>query len=174
MKKNLLLICTIIFILLLSSCSVKGVTLEECVNDTIIFEAEPQYTLSAEIPTQMLLSVSLAQGNQKVYTQADGDYEIITDVFSASDLDSALLRLTGQTYDQLRPVALGQSSVDEYRYAWTATGEDGSLTCCGTLLYDGLHYYSLSIHCKSALQNTYREKFTHILSTVGLQSNEGF
>lgn len=174
LRKSILCTYALTSILLLISCSVKGIYVEECISDTLIVESKPEYLITAEIPAEMLTAVSSEDGNRKIYTHTDDDYEIITDIFTAVDLDDALVQLTGCDAQQLSPLELHRFPFDEYRYAWTCSGESGELACSGTLLFDGTHYYALSIHCKADLQKQYQEKFSHILSTVGLQSDEGF
>lgn len=171
MKKIIVLL--FFLILTLAGCSVKGSTIPERVTDTLECLAKPEYLISAEIPAQMLLAASEHEGLHQVYTHESGEYEILTDVFTAASLDDALIELTGYDEAVLNPIPLDHFPLDEYRYAWTSAGETGTLACCGTLLYDGTHYYSLTIRCEADKEKLYHDEFTHILSTVGLQSNEG-
>ena len=97
-----------------------------------------------------------------------------TDVFTAASLDDALLFLTGKDEEQLCPMSLNRFPLEQYQYAWTAAAEEGELACCGTLFYDGEHYYALSIRCDAAKEKQYHEEFAHILSNTCLQGNEGF
>lgn len=175
MKKICILLVLITMSLSVVGCAVKGqaVTLE-CVSDTLDAPLQQQYFLCAEIPKEMLLETISNDRSSKVYVHEDGDYEMLMDVFTAASLDDALLSLTGYNFAELAPISMDSYPLDEYRYAWTTAGENGELACCGTLFFDGTHYYSLTIRCPAQLEKKYHDTFSHILTTVGLQGNEGF
>lgn len=174
MKKVIACSVLIAIILFLTGCAVKSLAHGEYVTDTWDESSACEYTLCAPIPLRMLLSASTDDGLHKSYVHEAGDYEMSTDVFTAASLDDALLFLTGRDEEQLCPMSLNRFPLEQYQYAWTAAAEEGELACCGTLFYDGEHYYALSIRCDAAKEKQYHEEFAHILSNTCLQGNEGF
>lgn len=172
MKKCLLILLVYFLILSASGCAVKGNAHSEFVEDRIEISQRPAYFLGTYVPKEMLLEAISEDRSSKVYVHKDGDYEMIIDVFSANTLDTALSKVTGREKNSLQFLSLDHYPIDEYRYAWSALSEQGEQTCCGSLFYDGTHYYALSIHCVAEKEKEYRELFSHILETASLQANE--
>ena len=174
MKKCWMIVFLLGIILAFTGCAVKGNAHSEFVTDTIELPLVPDYFMCVDLPKEMLLDAVSSDQRCKIYVHEQGDYELITNVFTAHSLDSALTFLTGQSADSLEFLSFDHYPIDEYRYAWSTSGEQGEQTCCGTLFYDGTHYYALSIHCLADKEKEHREQFAHILETAGLQANEGF
>lgn len=174
MKKVLCLCLSFALILALTGCAVKSRTDAEFVTD--VWQEAPQceYFLAAPISLRMLLTASTDDGLHKSYAQEAGDYEMSTDIFTASTLDDALRYLTGRDESELRPVCVERFPVEQYQYAWTAGADEGELACCGTMFYDGAYYYALSIRCAAEKEKDYHEEFAHLIANTVLQGKDGF
>ncbi len=172
MKKVIVLL--LVLIVSLSGCAVKTLAQAEYVTDVWLETPACEYVLHAGIPLRMLLTASTDDGMHTCYVQDAGDYEMTTDIFTANSLDDALRFLTGKDETELCPITLARFPVEQYRYAWTASGDEGELACCGTLFFDGTHYYALSIRCNAEKEKLYHEDFAHAITATCLQGNEDF
>ncbi len=163
------LLATVFLLLILSfcGCAVKEAAAMEYVSDYPESVVQPAFYLTAEVPQGAILTVSSDDGKFAVFTNTD--YDIIEEIFVANSADEALEHVTGQSAEQLSPLKISSFPQTEYRYAWTAAGESGTLACSGTLLCDGTYYYSVSVQCAAEKEKEYREVFSELLSSVSLQ-----
>ena len=164
MKKRLYLPLALIIVTLFG-CSVKEPDLE-CISDHISPISQPAFYITSDIRAGTFLSSSCDDGCCALFSHED--YEIVQEVFHAEDLDAAFFHLTGQVKENLKPVKVSSYSREGYRYAWTATGEDGMLICSGALFQDGNCFYALSFLCQADQEKEYREIFSEILSSMEL------
>ncbi len=155
-------------ILTFCACAVKEPVQMECVTDTLPADLTPTFYLQAEIPQEAALVTSAQDGQLAVFEHED--YEVLEEVFSAASLDEALVHLTGLTQKQLQPLVLSSYPQREYRFSWAAAGELGTLSCSGVLLFDGTHYYALTVQCPTEKEKEYRETFSALLSGVSLRA----
>ena len=155
-----------LMILTLTGCSVKDVSERECVADSLDFPALPAFYLTAALPAEAAQTASSEDGRFTVFSTAD--YEIFQEIFPADSAEAGLSAVTGKAADRLSPIPISSFPHPEYRFAWTAAGENGPLSCLGTLLYDGQYCYALTIRCPVAAEKKYRETFLEILSSVSL------
>ena len=155
-----------LMILTLSGCAVKEIPARECVTDTLDPPSAPDFYMTAELPAEARLEDSCEEGRFAVFS--DGSYEIYKEIFPAASAEAGLLAVTGKTADQLEPIPVSSFPQPEYRFAWTATGEEGPLSCTGTLIYDGKYCYALTIRCPPAREKNCREVFMDILNHVTL------
>lgn len=164
--KRILILGLCICIIALTACSVKPQTALLCVSDDSAATPAPAFSLKADIPDDAL---ALNDTNAASVLYEQGDYEMISETFFAQSAAEGLEKITGKTADSIQIMHLNAFPQEEYRFSWTAAGEDGDLTCCGTMFFDGNTCYALSFQCPSALENRYRSTFYHILSNAELQ-----
>lgn len=165
--KHLLISVSFLFILTFCGCSVKETAALECVSDTLEVLPEPAFYLAAAIPQEACLSLSADGGKFSVFSHED--YEIVEEIFLADSADSALEHVTGRGFSALSPIQLSSNPLSEYRFAWTAAGEEGALACSGTLLFDGTYYYSVSVQCAAEKEKMHHDAFSDLLASVSLQ-----
>ncbi len=164
--KKLLFLFILLLILPLCACAVKESSVRECVTDELLVPSQPAFYLSADIPRGSFLTSSCKDGCCALFTHED--YELMQEIFTASSLDDALIYLTGQDQAELRPLAVSTFPQKEYRFAWAAAGEEGTLSCSGLLFADGEYYYSLCIFCDAGEEKHYREEFSDIFAAAEL------
>ncbi|MGN1306334.1 MAG: hypothetical protein ACI4V3_01540 [Faecousia sp.] len=154
-------------ILTLSACAVKQANALE----TIACPAAPStpgFYLTADFPTDAILASSSDEGRSAVFLHED--YTLIQEVFSADSLEDALLRVTGRPADELELLRVCSFPQEEYRFAWTAAGEEGDLACSAALFSDGAYYYALSVICDAAHEKEYRTVFSDLLTSAELEA----
>lgn len=166
--KHLQSAVSLLLILSFFGCAVKEMPAMECVGDRIEVVCEPTFYLTAAIPQEATLTLSSDEGRRAVFSHED--YEITQEIFPADSADSALESLTGQEVDALCPIRVAAEPQEEYRFAWTAAGENGALNCSGALFFDGEYCYAVSIQCAAEKEKLYRDVFSELLSSVALQA----
>ncbi len=166
--KHLQTAVSLLLILSFCGCAVKEAPAKECVSDQIEVVSEPSFYLTAALPQEATLTLTTDAGRRSVFSHED--YEITQEVFLADSTDSALKFLTGQDTQALSPICLAEEPQAEYRFAWTAAGENGALNCTGALFFDGTYCYAVSIRCAAEKEKLYREDFAALLSSVALQT----
>lgn len=165
--KKLSFLFLLALILTFPGCAVKEAAAMEYVTDTLPEAAAPAYFMTAELPAGAMLSGASDEGRFAVFSHAD--YEVIEEIFPAASAEDAFLHVAGQTAAQLRPIKLRSSPREEYRFGWTAAGEEGTLSCSATVLLDGDWCYSVSIQCRAEKEKDYQKVFSALLSSVELQ-----
>ena len=103
-------------------------------------------------------------GQTRRYRAEDGSYDILVDVFSAGDLDSAILRITGSE-DPPDLIQSARFSLPEYRLSW----RDGERVCRADVIRDGDRFYAVICTADPDRAAVAAEVF----STVGLYYDEG-
>lgn len=156
----------LILIISLSSCSVKSAPTLECVNDTILQNEIPSFYIEADYPAAAALTASCDDGCCAVFSHSD--YDIYQEIFPAQSIDEALLNLAGRSDVQALRVA--SFPYEEYRIAYTAAGEGGTISCLGKIYYDGEFCYALVIHCPIEKEKDYRETFADLISTATIEA----
>lgn len=166
--KKLSFVFLLALILTFPACAVKESPTMEYVTDVLSDDTPPAYFLTAEIPTGAMLSGASDEGRFAVFSHED--YEVLEEIFPAASAEDAFLHVAGQTAAQLRPIKLRSTPQEEYRFAWTAAGENGALACSAAVLLDGGWCYSVSIQCRAEKEKEYQKVFSALLSGVELQA----
>lgn len=165
--KKLSLFFLFALILAFTGCAVKETAAMEYVTDTLPDCAEPTYFLTAELPAGAMLSGVSPEGRFAVFSHED--YEVIEEIFPATDAEAAFAHVAGQTAAQLKPIKLRSTPQEEYRFSWVAAGEEGALACSAAVLLDGGYCYSVSIQCRAEKEKDYQKVFSALLSSIELQ-----
>lgn len=164
--KKLLSFFLFLLIVTLSGCSVKETLSLEYVTDELIEPPFPAFYMAADIPHGTFLTDSCKDGCCALYEHEN--YEVMQEVFPAESADEAFRYLTGRTADELNPIKASAFPQEEYRFSWTAAGENGPVSCSGLLFFDGSHCYSLCIFCPYGERSLHREDFSRIFSGTKL------
>ena len=154
----LLVVCIIAF----TGCAVNEGASPECVSDDLSAPLSPTFALNADFPEGSLLIQDTESGRLAIYD----DYEISEEVFPAASAQEGLQALTGR--EDITALKLSSYPREEYRFSWTAAGEQGDTACCGSLIYDGSFCYALCIQCPAGLEKDYRQVFYSVLSSAEL------
>ena len=153
-------------ILTLSACAVKQANALETI-ECPAAPGTPSFYLNADFPSDAILASSSDEGRSAVFLHED--YTLIQEVFTAESLDAALLRVTGRPADELEVLRVCSFPQEEYRFAWTAAGEEGDLACSAALFSDGEYYYALSVICDAAHEKEYHSVFSDLLASAELE-----
>lgn len=165
--KKLFAILLLPLILALSACAVKQAQALETIACPVE-PAAPQFYLSAELPSNTVLASSSDEGRSAVFL--NDDFTLVEEVFAADSLDEALFHISGRTAQELSLLRVSAFPQEEYRFAWTAAGEQGDLACSAALFTDGVYYYALTVQCDAAIEKEYRAVFSDILASAELNA----
>lgn len=154
-------------ILSLSACAVKQAQALETIECPAV-PASPQFYLTAELPSNTMLSSSADDGRSAVFLH--DDFTLIEEVFAADSLDDALLRVTGRPIEELELLQISSFPQEEYRFAWTAAGENDALACSAVMFTDGEFYYTLSVQCDAVQEKEYRAVFSDLFASAELEA----
>lgn len=168
MKKYITVILLSV-ILALNGCAVKEAAALEYIQCPEEPE-QPVFYMTVELPSNTALTASSDEGRSAVFLH--DDFTVIEEIFPADSLDEALLYLTGQTAETLRPMQVAAFPQEEYRFAWTAAGETEPVACSAALFYDGTFYYALSVQCNASKEKEYRTVFSDMLESAALKAVE--
>lgn len=152
-------------ILTLSACAVKQANALETI-ECPAAPGTPSFYLNADFPSDAILASSSDEGRSAVFLHED--YTLIQEVFTAESLDAALLRVTGRPADELEVLCVCSFPQEEYRFAWTAAGEEDDLACSAALFSDGEYFYALSVICDAAHEKEYHSVFSDLLAGAEL------
>ena len=166
MKRLLPILLAII--ITLSACSVKAGAPLECVADTLCEVKTPSYYIAADYPADSALAVSCNNGCCALFTGTD--YEIYQEIFRTDSVEDAFLHLTGRNLAELSPIRVGSFPYEEYRFACTATGESGILSCIGKLFYDGDFCYAITVSYPIDKEKDYSGAFADLIATASVKA----
>ena len=166
MKKAFTFLC-LLLIVSLTACSVKEDD-TECLNDVYIVPSIPAFCVNAPLPEDAVMA-AMTEDGQRIFYVHD-DFTVCKETITAASAGEALLALTGRTQEELHPVPVATFPQEEYRYACTVAGEDGTEVCTGVLFFDGTHGYSLQITCDAEAEQAYRDVFAEILAGAVLDA----
>lgn len=161
-------IIILLIIIPLCGCSVNQKFPLECISDVYIEPEQPAFCLLTDIPSEAILTASCDDGCCAVFTHPD--YEIYHEVFAAENIDEAFISLTGRDSKQLSPIFISRLPYEQYRFACTAAGESGPISCSGKLYYDGSFCYALVIRTPISKEAEYQEVFSDLISVTSLQA----
>lgn len=159
--------CFLLLILTLTGCSVNQNPEFECLSDTLEHASAPSHYLETDLPAEAVLTTVCNDGCCALFTC--GECEIYQEIFSADSVDAALVSVTGRTAQELDAIRVSDFPCDEYRFAWTAAGENGLYSCSGTVFFDGEYAYCLTVHCPEGLKKEYESVLFDITQTVSLE-----
>lgn len=165
--KKLFALLFLPLILTLSACAVKQANALETI-ECPAAPKTPKFYLTADLPSNTVLASSAEEGRSAVFLHED--FTLVEEVFAAESLDEALLRVSGRRSDELKLLRVREFPQEEYRFAWTAAGEEGDLACSAALFSDGEYYYVLTVQCDAAAEKEYRSVFSDLLAGAELEA----
>ena len=175
MKKTKLILLTAAM-LLLCSCSKATVTWET-VDDTVETSAplrKPAFSITFDVPTDTVRQTFACSQGREVYEQADGDYEIVSEILRSTGIDDAAKKLTGFDSRRLFMIRTTRFGMPEYQFAWYSLGENGGRVCRAAVLDDGQDCYCLSFCTREGCIGDYDSTIEEVFASLGLFRDEGF
>lgn len=173
MKKIRLFVLLTVF--LLSGCAVQA---PECLILRDEIETLPvgtmKYSISVNLPEDMVEAVSVKNSDQRMYESADGSYFVITEVMTGCTAEDAIRQMTGYDPESLGIICTKNMSMTEYRFSWCANGETGILTCTGIVVEDAAYCYCLAFCADEQHAKECADTRQQVMSGFGLYYDEGF
>jgi len=163
-------------LLLLSGCAAEPAW--ETVNDenTAAASAEERAPCSIRfgVPEDAAEQMISPDGTRNVYTQAGGDYEIVSEVIPAESLDEAVRHVSGFGADEVQLLETTRFGLPEYRFAWSDESDEGRYVSRASLIRDGSYFYSLVFSVREGLFDKYSDCAAAVFSSFGLYGDEEF
>ena len=136
----LFLVCLLLF-----GCAAKPEPVWETVADELeedVWWEDSAFRIVIPVASDVTQDETSPARMRTVYTQQDGEYELFTNRFLASDLSGAVRQLTGYEADELQMIETSRYGMPEYRFAWYREAADGGRVCRADLLQDGQVFYA--------------------------------
>ncbi len=166
----------IVLILAFLLCGCRAEPDWETVDDAAVqvsAPAEPPYVITYSIPADASME-PLSARNCGLYVGEGGEYEIMSDVISASSLDDALRQVSGFGLDELDVIETSRFGLPEYRFAWSSASDEGEFVSEASLVQDGGYYYALVFSTRQGLNGKYDECAEAVFASFGLYGDENF
>lgn len=154
---------------LLSGCS-RAVVWEQ-VTDTepaeqVAFWQEEAYALTVAVPPELRMVES------NFYETENGAWQVEIQTFLASDLGSAVRRLSGFETDRLTILQTSRFGLPEYRFAWYSQTAEGGRNYRADLVMDKTVCYAVVSSCSETVGNEYEQQIRQVFASVGLSDGE--
>lgn len=146
----------------------------ETVDDEVVAAsgpAEAPYVITFGVPEDAD-QAPLSEEGRRLYVQTDGDYEILSDVVTAPNLDEALRQVSGFGRDEIEVVEARRFGLPEYRFAWASESDEGSYLSQATLIEDGSYFYALIFSVREEESRDYADCAEAVFASLGLYGNE--
>ena len=157
---------------LLCAC-VSNVPVWETVDDAQVCQKPRRpSTIIFAVPDDAAAEVFSPDGLSRLYTAADGSYEITATVLETSDPDEAIRRLTGFAEDRLEIIRTTRFSLPEYQFAWSAAASEGDRLYRATLLCDERYCYALCFSAPAGAGTKYDSIQDSVFASFGLYYDE--
>ena len=157
---------------LLSGCSAP-VTWETVDDPTATAPAavEQPYLTTFGVPDDVAQPVSGVDGGN-LYVQEDGDYEIYSEVLTASDKEAAIRMVSGFDAADLDIVETERFGLPEYRFAWVSASDEGNYVSQASVVEDGSYFYTLIFSVREEAGNQYADCAQAVFASFGVYGNE--
>lgn len=172
MKKICLLLAGLLLL-----CGCQAEPQWETVDDDVAAVSAPVQepcAITFGVPTDATEELRSEEADRSIYVQDAGDYEIISDVIEASDLDSAVRQVSGFETKNLDLVETSRFGLPEYQFAWTSESDEGRRISRASLVEDGSYYYALIFSVREGAGTTYDDCAEAVFSSFGLYGDEEF
>ena len=161
-------VCLVLMILLLlTGCGAAPVweTVEDFVPEVPVSAwQEDARTVQIRVPEGTVLAEA-ADGYQ-LYEA--GELLIETSTFLASDLDTAVRRLSGYERDRLMILQTTKFDLPEYQFAWYSQTEEGGRLCRADLVMDGMTCYAVVCSTPEAAGDSYDTQSRQVFASFDL------
>ena len=127
------------------------------------------YAITVSLPKDAVLLRQ--EAGYSCYCAAETGLEVTTQVFLASDLDSALRQLTQLPADRLLVVQTTRFGLPEYQFAWYQPGEPGQM-CRADLVMDGMTCYAVICATPETAGDAMGSAVREVIATFGLYYDE--
>lgn len=167
-------LAVILAILLLSGCASEQVQRETVMDASptaVKAWTEDSYELIFGIPEAATLAYS--ENCCNCYVVDDGAMEIYGVKLLASDMESAVKRLSGYEADALKIMELSRFSLPEYRFCWYAQSGEGARNYTADIVIDDIYTYAIVCSTAEQAGNQYSELAQSVFSSFGLYFDEG-
>lgn len=167
------MVILIVMILMLVGCSQPTwETVADSRGDVAVMSRyDSEYAVEVQLPQDMQLLQQM--DGWDIYATADGVLEVELRTILASDLDSAVYRLSGFTSEELNILQTEKSGMPEYQFVWTSQTEEGSRVYRAELIMSDVECYAVVCSFLEVSGNTYEKEVRQVLSEFRLSADDG-
>ncbi len=177
MRKSVGFVFFLLLIIAFSGCKVQNNFEGQTVDDELPAWAEDtelRYSISFAVPDGSLLPADGMGDGTIVYEAEDESYTIVANTTWGQSPQQIMTAMTGYSVEQLQPIKTQRYGMDEYRFSWCSTGEEGTLVCTGALLADENYCYSLQFRVKESAAKETAACREQVMSSFSLNYDEGY
>lgn len=171
MKKRWLLGLALLPLLSACSAPVTWETVDDPAVVTASAAVEEPYLITFGVPEDVAQPVSGADGG-KLYVQEHGEYEIYSEVLSASSRDEAIEMVSGFAPSELEILELERFGLPEYRFAWVSASDEGNYVSQASVVEDGNYFYTLIFSVREEAGDQYDDCAQAVFASFGVYGNE--
>lgn len=163
----------LVLMMLLSGCAGAAWETVEDINTAIPAASwqEAAYSIEIGIPSDLALQEQTADWS--LYATENGELEVETRRFLASDMKQAVKTLSGFSADRMTILQTTRFDLPEYQFAWLAQTEQGSRLYRADFVIDGMECYAVVCSRPEEAGMAFDEPIRHVFSTFGLYMDEG-
>ena len=132
---------------------------------------EQPYLITFGVPDDVAQPVSGVDGGN-LYVQEDGDYEIYSEVLTASDKEAAIRMVSGFDAADLDIVETERFGLPEYRFACVSASDEGNYVSQASVGGDGSYFYTLIFSVREEAGNQYADCAQAVFASFGVYGNE--
>ena len=172
MKKGILILMkTLVFVLALYG---RNNQTFETVQDTVVpvSTAKTMYTISVHLPDETVEQTFSDPDQAHFYEQADGAYDVYTQILTDTAIEEALREITGQDAQTLTVLKTDRCGLPEYRTTWYTMSEEGGRVHRASVLYDGSVCYCVSFSMPEENTAEWSGSMQTILDSISLNPVE--
>lgn len=163
MKKTAVLLI-ILTLLLLCACSAHNSQTMEYVTDEIEPVSQPQ-EISFALPLNAVQTATSTDGSAVLYTQSEGEYEILTQITPCTQIQQMIPTLTGYPAEQITWIETQQQNVPHFQFAWASASDAGETVSRACVIQKEDYCYSLVFTAPTGLGDKYQACMQDIFSS---------
>lgn len=129
---------------------------------------EEAYFLQIGVPQELSLTDRVQ--NCSLYETDDGRWQVQTQMFLASDLDTAVRYLSGYEADRVTILQTSRFGLPEYRFAWYCQTEEGGRLCRADLVMDEMVCYAVVSSTAEETGDCYEQQIRQVFASFGLSA----
>lgn len=171
MKRWIFLALSAVMILTLAGCSRRSQQVFEYVEDIPVFSAAPG-EIQFDCPEDAALLCSASEQVGALYQQADGDYEITTNILQANGIRDVVQWLSGFPADQVQWQVVGSPEAPNYQFSWKSSDGESELIHRASVICEDNNYYALVFSTKQELEEEYKNCAQEVISSFSVTGKE--
>ena len=163
-----------ILLLCVSLCACGKKPVFETVDDQIVpaLAEEPSYVIFVSLPQDVTEQTFFDDQNRHLCTQAEGNYEVMTEVLSDLSTEEALRSITGMDRQAITVLKAEVNGMPEYHASWTSMTDEGAYLSRMVMVSAGGNYYCMRFSAPEELGAEVQDTMEEIFASFALEPLE--